>query len=164
MTSSNRTSPLVYYIAVQPLLWDTPFRGLKIWSQKKCSCNLCICYLYWKDTYNGGQKLKNFGLCEKTLPSRTLLLMTIFWSPLGTSHRPPTPTPPAMLCPKKQWFHPFAQNSTLFGVGGEGSLVSLILLKRSQHFWPPVVASIQIQPPFREHIHVCTQKVTEVPL
>ena len=36
----------------------------------------------------------------------------------------------------------FAENSTLFGMGlggGEGgSLVLLILLERSQHFWPPL--------------------------
>ena len=31
------------------------------------------------------------------------------------------------------------QNSTLFRVEGEGLLVLLILLERSQHFWPPIV-------------------------
>ena len=51
----------------------------------------------------------------------------------------PPPPYPAMLWPKKALiFTHFAQNSTLFGVRGEGSLVLLIYLERSQHFWPPL--------------------------
>ena len=43
-------------------------------------------------------------------------------SALGSSRRRPTPPPPtAMLWTKKtSHFHPFSQNSTLCGVGGEG--------------------------------------------
>ena len=47
------------------------------------------------------------------------------------------PLPVAMLWPKKALiFTHFAPNSTLLGVGGEGSLVLVISLERSQHFWP----------------------------
>ena len=71
---------------------------------------------------------------SKLLLLRTLLLTTIFLSALSSYPHPPLPhsppPPPAMFWPQKN----FAQNSTLFWVGGEGSLVLLISLERSQHF------------------------------
>ena len=94
--------------------------------------------------FNGGQK--NLGLCEKALPSNKSVglcsyIRTIFCAALGSSRRP-LPPPPllplAMLWPKKALsFTHFAPNSTLFWVGGKGSLVLVISLERSQHFWPP---------------------------
>ena len=76
---------------------------------------------------------------SKLLSRRTLLLTTIFF--IGSKFIPSSPTsplppppPPAMFWPPKN----FAQNSTLFWVEGEGSLVLLISLERSQHFWPPL--------------------------
>ena len=63
--------------------------------------------------------------------------MTIFWSALGSSRRAPPPHPPGNVLAKKALFSThFAQNSTLFGVVGKGSLVLLISLERPQHFWP----------------------------
>ena len=70
---------------------------------------------------------------SKLLSRRTLLLTTIFLSALSSYPHPPlphSPPPPAMFWPPKT----FAQNSTLFWVGGEGSLGLLISLERSQHF------------------------------
>ena len=58
---------------MEPLLWDTsihwtpPFRVHKIWPRKeKSSHNLCICYLYWRDTTFQGKG-------------------TLFWVPEDTS-------------------------------------------------------------------------------
>ena len=74
---------------------------------------------------------------SKLLSRRTLLLTTIFLSALSSyphpelpHSRPPPPPPPAMFWPPKT----FTQNSTLFWVGGEGSLGLLISLERSQRF------------------------------
>ena len=71
---------------------------------------------------------------RKTLP-RTLLLMTIFWSALGSSRRGPIP-PPQQCCG-----HPCCAkfNFVWGGRGGEVSLFLLISLERSQHFWPSCV-------------------------
>ena len=72
---------------------------------------------------------------SKQLLRRTLLLRTFSCLALGSSRRPPLPL--AMLWPKKALiFTHFVPNSTLFGVGGEGSLVLVISLERSQHFCP----------------------------
>ena len=81
-------------------------------------------------TYNGAQK--NLGPCEKAF-----LVRTIFCSTLGSSRRPPT-SPSNVVVKKSTHFPHFAPNSTLFGVGGEGSLVLVISLERSQHFLPPL--------------------------
>ena len=76
-------------------------------------------------TFNGGQK--NLGQCQ---------FFDRLWA-----HPVVLPLPrQAMPWPKKKThFHPFAQNSTLFGVEGEGSLLLLISLKRFQHFWSPLL-------------------------
>ena len=70
---------------------------------------------------------------SKLLSRRTLLLTAIFLSALSSYPHPPlphSPPPPSnVLAPKN-----FAQNSTFFWVEGEGSLVLLISLERSQHF------------------------------
>ena len=77
---------------------------------------------------------KELGTVWRKTLRRTLLLMTIFWSALGSSRcgpiAPPPPPPPHVVATH------VVQNSTLFGVGGEVSLVLLISLERSQHFWP----------------------------
>ena len=79
---------------------------------------------------------KELGTVWRKTLRRTLLLMTIFWSALGSSRRPP-PNPPGNVLAKKALFSThFAQNSTLFRVVGKGSLVLLISLERPQHFWP----------------------------
>ena len=70
---------------------------------------------------------------SKQLLRRTLLLRTIFCSALGSSRRPPT-SPSKVVAKKALIFTHFAPNPTLFGVGGEGSLVLVISLERSQHF------------------------------
>ena len=70
---------------------------------------------------------------SKQLLHRTLLLRTIFCSALGLYHRPPT-FPSNVVTKKTLIFTHFAPNLTLFGVGGEGSLVLVISLERSQHF------------------------------
>ena len=49
------------------------------------------------------------------------------------SRRPPT-SPNNVVAKNAHIFSHFAPNSTLFGVGGEGSLVLVISLERSQHF------------------------------
>ena len=77
--------------------------------------------------YNGGQK--NLGLCEeKALPRNCyvgLLFMTIFLMGFGF----------IVLWPKKALiFTHFAQNSTLFEVRGEGSLVLLFIWKGPNTF------------------------------
>ena len=86
-------------------------------------------------SYNGGQK--NLGLRERnssvdSAPKDNFLF--------GFGFIPSSPPLPlAMLWPKKALsFAHFAPNSTLFGVGGEGSLVLVISLERSQHFLPPL--------------------------
>ena len=55
--------------------------------------------------------------------------MTIFCSALGSSRRPPT-SPSNVVVKKTLIFTNFAPNSTLFGVGGEGSLVLVISLEK----------------------------------
>ena len=52
---------------------------------------------------------------------------------LGSSRRPPT-SPSNVVAKKALIFTHFAPNSTLFVVGGEGSLVLVISVERSQHF------------------------------
>ena len=76
---------------------------------------------------------KELGTVWRKTLRRTLLLMTIFWSALGSSRCGPIPPPPP---PSNVVATHVVQNSTLFGVGGEVSLVLLISLERSQHFWP----------------------------
>ena len=91
--------------------------------------------MHTQGTYNGGQK--NLGLCESALPSNCYIgpcsygqCFVQLWV-----HSVVPPLPLAMLWPKKALiFSHFAPNSTLFGVGGEGSLVLVISLERSQHF------------------------------
>ena len=74
---------------------------------------------------------KKLGTVWRKTLLRTLLLMSIFWSALGSFRRDPTPPPPpAMLWP------PMLRKIQLCLVGGEVSLVLLISLERSQHFWP----------------------------
>ena len=103
--------------------------------------------------------------------------MTIFLSPLGTSHRPPTPPPPAMLCPKKAVIPPICSKfNFVWSVrGGIASFTNITekvaaLLTSSCSLYSGkgtlfLGPKTQIQPPFRGHIHVCsTQKVTEGPL
>ena len=62
-----------------------------------------------------------------------------------------------MLWPKKALIltH-FAPNSTLFGVGGEGSLVLVISLERSQHFWPPLSENHFVYKTRRCFVSCCT--------
>ena len=79
---------------------------------------------------------------SKQLLRRTLLLRTIFRSALGSSRRSPT-SPSNVVAKKALIVTHFAQNSTLFRVEGEGSLVLVISLERSQHFWPPLWLKIQ---------------------
>ena len=64
---------------------------------------------------------------------RTLLLRRIFCSALGSSRSVPT-SPSNVVAKKALIFTHFAPNLTLFGVGGEGSLVLVISLERPQHF------------------------------
>ena len=35
---------------VEPLLWDTSFQWTQNLVPENCSHDLCICYLYWRDT------------------------------------------------------------------------------------------------------------------
>ena len=70
---------------------------------------ILVCFENHKTVITMGNKIKNLRLCEKTLPSNccilsSLFLMTIFWSTLGSSRRPPTA--PAILWPKKHSFPP----------------------------------------------------------
>ena len=70
---------------------------------------ILVCFENHKTVITMGNKIKNLRLCEKTLPSNccilsTLFLMTIFWSTLGSSRRPPTAL--AILWPKKHSFPP----------------------------------------------------------
>ena len=60
-------------------------------------------------------------------------LLLIFGSALGSCRRLPTPCCEAVAKRALISKH-FAQNSTLFGVGGEGPLVLVISQERSQHF------------------------------
>ena len=85
------------------------------------------------NNYNEGQT--NLGLCENALQRNCYVhvgpcsLRHYFRSPLGSSCHPPPPLPPVMLWPKKALISThFAHNSTLFGVGGEASLVLVISL------------------------------------
>ena len=75
---------------------------------------------------------------SKQLLRRTLLLRTIFRSALGSSRRSPTSSS-NVVAKKALILTHFAQNSTLFSVGGEGALVLVISLERSQHFWPHII-------------------------
>ena len=42
-------------ITLEPLLWDTSIQRTQHLFRKKCSHNLCTCYLYWRDTSFGGK-------------------------------------------------------------------------------------------------------------
>ena len=75
---------------------------------------------------------------SKQLLHRTLLLRTIFCSALGSSRRPPTSPNNVVVKKALIIFTHFAPNSTLFVVEGKWSLVLVISLERSQHFWPPL--------------------------
>ena len=81
--------------------------------------------------YNGGKK--NLGLCEKPFQA----IFTSHPAPkdnflFGFGFIPSSPTFPSNVVTKKTLiFTHFAPNSTLFEVGGEGSLVLLISLERS---------------------------------
>ena len=78
---------------------------------------------------------RSWDCVQKPLHS-TPLLTTIFWSALGSSYHPPT-LPPALLWPEKDSFPSMVLKIQLcLGWEGEGSLVLLILLERSRHFWP----------------------------
>ena len=52
---------------VELLLWDTsiqgtpPFTGTQNLVPEKCSQNLCICYLYWRDTFIQGKETLFLG-------------------------------------------------------------------------------------------------------
>ena len=79
----------------------------------------------------------NLGLCENALQSNCYVhvgpysLRQYFRSPLGTSRHLLPPLPPVMLWPKKALISThIAHNSTLFGVGGEKSLILVILSLR----------------------------------
>ena len=83
--------------------------------------------------YNGGQK--NLGLCEKPFqaivtydpaPKENFLFGLGF---ILSSFR----FPYNVVAIKGTHFHPFCSKFN-FGVGGEGSLVLVISLERSQHF------------------------------
>ena len=80
---------------------------------------------------------RTWDCVKKPVTYSTLLLMTIFLSALGSSHHPPTPAS-NVVAKKSTHFHPLCSRLTLSGVGGEGSLVLLISLEMSQHFWPPL--------------------------
>ena len=91
------------------------------------------CYLQWRT-----KELRTVWKSpSKQLLRRTLPLRTIFLLALGSSRRSPNP-PSNVVAKKALILTHFAPNSTLFGVGGEGSLVVVISLERSQHFWPPL--------------------------
>ena len=80
---------------------------------------------------------RTWNCVKKPVTYSTLLLMTIFY--LLWVHPIIPPLPPAMFLAKKSThFHPLCSRLTLSGVGGEGSLVLLISLEMSQHFWPPL--------------------------
>ena len=78
------------------------------------------------------------GLCEKALPSNCYVEPCSAPKDnflFGFGFTPSFPTSPCNVVAKKALILTrFAPNSTLFGVGGEGSLVSVISLERSQHF------------------------------
>ena len=88
---------------------------------------------------------RTWNCVKKPVTYRTLLLMTIFVSALGSSHHPPTPSS-NVVAKKSTHFHPLCSRLTLSGVGGEGSLVLPISLEMSQHFWPPIVPTRGWQP------------------
>ena len=72
--------------------------------------------------YNGGQK--NLGLCEKALTSNYWYVgLYAYWKFFDRLwvHSVVPPFPLQQCCgSKSSHFHPFAQNSTLFGVGKRG--------------------------------------------
>ena len=78
-------------------------------------------------------KQKNLGVCEKTLQGNFTLNFAPydnFLSALGSSVVPPLPHPPSNVVTKKALISTqFAQDSILFGEGGEGSLGLLISLE-----------------------------------
>ena len=81
-------------------------------------------------------KQKNLGVCEKTLQGNFTLSFAPydnFLSALGSSVVPPLPhppLPPSNVVTKKALISTqFAQDSILFGEGGEGSLGLLISLE-----------------------------------
>ena len=79
-------------------------------------------------------KQKNLGVCEKTLQGNFTLNFAPydnFLSALGSSVVPPLPhPPPSNVVTKKALISTqFAQDSILFGEGGEGSLGLLISLE-----------------------------------
>ena len=41
---------------MKPLLWATSIQEIQNWVPEKCSYNLCICYLYWRDTSIQGEE------------------------------------------------------------------------------------------------------------
>ena len=88
--------------------------------------------------------------------------MSIFWSPLGTSHRPPTPPPPAMNVVSKKAVIPPIRSKFNFVWGGRGRVTSFtnitekvatrltcscsLYSRKATLFLSP---KTQIQPPFR---------------
>ena len=114
--------------------WDYPngrggrLRELRLYLERSCPSSM-------PDVCHSWDCVKS---PSKQLLRTTLLLRTIICSALGSSRRtPPPPLPVAMLWPLKALiFTHFAPNSTLFGVGGKGSLVLVISLETSQHLWP----------------------------
>ena len=81
---------------------------------------------------------RTWNCSSKQLLRKTLLLTTIFCSFLGSSRRPLT-THSNVVAKKTLISTQFGPNSTLFGVGGEGSLVLVISLERSQPFLTSIV-------------------------
>ena len=78
-------------------------------------------------------KQKNLGVCEKTVQGNFTLNFAPydnFLSALGSSVVPPLPHAPSNVVTKKALISTqFAQDSILFGEGGEGSLGLLISLE-----------------------------------
>ena len=113
--------------------WDYPngrggrLRELRLYLERSCPSSM-------PDVCHSWDCVKS---PSKQLLRTTLLLRTIICSAFGSSRRtPPPPTSRSnVVAIKSTHFHPFCSKFN-FVWGGEGSLVLVISLERSQHLWP----------------------------